>query len=134
MTSSINCSQFLLKSIKCIRCSTCSLVFGCWKLSHVIFLKLSKKELFAEWTQNSCVLLLTSCHKCYLICTFSRSSKSKLMSLLYFTYSNIWYVHCGSNLVDHKNYFFLSPLKRRQAEVKTIFSNFCSNIHFLPTY
>ena len=31
-----------------LRCSTRPLVFGCWKLSHVIFLKLRKKELLAK--------------------------------------------------------------------------------------
>ena len=33
------------------KCSTCPLVFGCWKLSHMIFLKLRKKEL--ENLQNT---------------------------------------------------------------------------------
>ena len=32
----------------CLRCSTCVLVFGCWELNHVIFLKLRKKELLAK--------------------------------------------------------------------------------------
>ena len=31
-----------------LRCSTCPLVFGRWELSHVIFLKLRKKELLAK--------------------------------------------------------------------------------------
>ena len=31
-----------------LRCSTCPLVFGCWELSHVIFLILRKKELVAK--------------------------------------------------------------------------------------
>ena len=29
-------------------CFTCALVFGCWDLSHKIFLKLRKKELIAK--------------------------------------------------------------------------------------
>jgi hypothetical protein len=29
-------------------CSICPLVFDCWELSHVIFLKLRKKELLAK--------------------------------------------------------------------------------------
>ena len=40
-----------------LRCSTCTLVFGCCELSHVIFLKLRKKELLAKWSKlskNSC--------------------------------------------------------------------------------
>ena len=32
----------------CLWCSTCPLVFGCWELSHVIFLVLRKKELLAK--------------------------------------------------------------------------------------
>ena len=36
-----------------IRCSTCPLVFGCWELSHVIFLMLRKKELLAQSWANS---------------------------------------------------------------------------------
>ena len=31
-----------------LRCSTCPLVFGCWVLSHVIFLMLRKKELLVK--------------------------------------------------------------------------------------
>ena len=30
------------------RCSTCPLVFGYWLLSHVMYLKLGKKELLAK--------------------------------------------------------------------------------------
>ena len=33
------------------RCSKCGLVFGCWELSHVIFLMLRKKELLAKLTK-----------------------------------------------------------------------------------
>ena len=49
------------------RCSTCPLVFGCWKLSHVIFLMLRKKELIAKLsksTQNDFLgpLSENSCH------------------------------------------------------------------------
>ena len=37
------------KDVKMIlRCSTCPLLFGCCELSHVIFLKLRKKELLAK--------------------------------------------------------------------------------------
>ena len=31
-----------------LRCSTCGLVFGCWELNPMIFLKLRKKELLAK--------------------------------------------------------------------------------------
>ena len=31
-----------------LRCSTCPLVFGCWELSHIIFLMLRKKELLVD--------------------------------------------------------------------------------------
>ena len=54
------CLEFLKNtSVVCfsdtIRCSTCPLVLGCWKLSHVNFLNLRKKELlpklskFTKW-------------------------------------------------------------------------------------
>ena len=35
-------------SRRSLRCSTCPLDFGCWELSHVIFLKLRMKELLAK--------------------------------------------------------------------------------------
>ena len=34
-----------------LRCSTCPLHFGCWELSHMIFLMLKKKELLAMLTK-----------------------------------------------------------------------------------
>ena len=40
--------KVLYMKVKRLGCSTCVLVFGSWELSHVIFLKLSKKELLAK--------------------------------------------------------------------------------------
>ena len=40
--------QFWTYKLFSFGCSTCPLVFGCWELSHVIFLKLKKKELLAK--------------------------------------------------------------------------------------
>ena len=37
-----------LQVAKSYRCSTCGLVLGCWRLNHVIFLKLKKKERLAK--------------------------------------------------------------------------------------
>ena len=34
------------------RCSACPLVFGCWELSHMIFLNMTKKELLASWANS----------------------------------------------------------------------------------
>ena len=54
---SLNFVFYWIQSVHCcclenlwtwLRCSTCSLVFGCWELSHVIFLMLRKKELLAK--------------------------------------------------------------------------------------
>ena len=50
LTGGSFCPLFQAKfpDFTCQRCSTCLLVFGCCKLSHVIFLKLRMKELRAN--------------------------------------------------------------------------------------
>ena len=77
------------------RCSTCLLVFFCWELSHVIFLKLRKKELlaklkkFTKWqticTQNGprlsfwvkIVVVLWICSALQAVVSFSAWEKSR---------------------------------------------------------
>ena len=80
------------------RCSTCPLVLGCWELSHVIFLKLSKKELlaklskFIKWQHFSLktttyrdILSENSCHFMNLL---DFASSSFILSLRKITWLN----------------------------------------------
>ena len=55
LTGGSFCPLFQTKfpDFTCQRCSTCLLVFGCWDLSHVIFLKLRKKKNCLQTWGNS---------------------------------------------------------------------------------
>ena len=77
------------------RCSTCALVFGCWELSHVIFLMLRKKELLAKpskmttiFTQNSPRLIILNENSTNFENFLSFASSSFFLSLRKITWLN----------------------------------------------
>ena len=80
-----------------LRCSISALVFGCWELSHVIFLMLRKKELlaklnkFTNWQLFSLKMVLgcrLSESSCHFVNLHSFASSSFFLSVKKITWLN----------------------------------------------